>query len=157
MTLTIEAADTSAAALLAAMHAESFPPNQAWDAAAMELLISLPGHLALLALEGDAPVGFALGRLQVPEAEILTLAIMPGARGKGIGHALLQALIAQIAARGGRELFLEVAEGNAAARALYAKVGAAEIGRRRRYYADGADALMLRIALAEGEMSQETA
>jgi ribosomal-protein-alanine N-acetyltransferase len=156
MTLTIQAADKSLAALLAAIHAGSFPANQVWDAAAIELLVGLPGHVALLALEGGEPVGFALGRLQVPEAEILTLAIMPKARGKGFGQALLEALMAEVAAKGGREVFLEVAEGNAAARALYARAGAVNIGRRRRYYADGADALTLRIALAERKIGWET-
>jgi ribosomal-protein-alanine N-acetyltransferase len=46
------------------------------------------------------------------------------------------------------DLFLEVAEPNMAARALYAGAGAKDVGRRRRYYADGADALVLRIDLA---------
>ena len=64
-----------------------------------------------------------------------------------MGWTLLQALLHEAAARGATEVFLEVAESNAAARALYAKAGAQEVGRRRRYYADGADALILRMAL----------
>jgi ribosomal-protein-alanine N-acetyltransferase len=47
-------------------------------------------------------------------------------------------------------MFLEVSERNAAARALYAAAGFAEVGRRRRYYADGADALVLRRDLTGG-------
>jgi ribosomal-protein-alanine N-acetyltransferase len=53
----------------------------------------------------------------------------------------------EAAARGAQEIFLEVAESNAAARALYAKARAQEVGRRRRYYADGADALVLRLVV----------
>jgi ribosomal-protein-alanine N-acetyltransferase len=60
----------------------------------------------------------------------------------------MRALMADAARRGAREMFLEVAEGNAAARALYAGLGAAEAGRRRRYYPDGSDALVLRLALS---------
>ena len=45
-------------------------------------------------------------------------------------------------------MFLEVATGNAAALALYARAGFVEVGRRRRYYADLADALVLRARLA---------
>ena len=51
---------------------------------------------------------------------------------------------------GASEMFLEVAETNAAARALYARQGFGEIGRRARYYQDGqteTDALVLRRAL----------
>jgi ribosomal-protein-alanine N-acetyltransferase len=44
-------------------------------------------------------------------------------------------------------MFLEVSEANGAARALYAAAGFEEAGRRRRYYADGSDALVLRRAL----------
>jgi ribosomal-protein-alanine N-acetyltransferase len=44
-------------------------------------------------------------------------------------------------------MFLEVAERNGAARALYAAAGFAAAGRRRRYYPDGADALVLRRSL----------
>jgi ribosomal-protein-alanine N-acetyltransferase len=45
-------------------------------------------------------------------------------------------------------MFLEVAPGNAAARALYASAGYAEVGRRPRYYPDGSDALLLARALS---------
>ena len=48
---------------------------------------------------------------------------------------------------GGRAMFLEVATGNAAALALYRREGFVEVGRRRRYYADASDALVLRVNL----------
>jgi ribosomal-protein-alanine N-acetyltransferase len=50
-------------------------------------------------------------------------------------------------ARGAAAMFLEVSDRNAAARALYAAAGFAKAGRRKRYYADGADALVLRADL----------
>jgi ribosomal-protein-alanine N-acetyltransferase len=52
--------------------------------------------------------------------------------------------LAAARARGAAAMFLEVAAGNTPALALYAREGFAEVGRRRRYYADGADALVLR-------------
>lgn len=155
MTLNIQAADKSSAALLAAIHAMSFPTDHVWDAAAIELLMGLPGHFALLAQERDEPVGFLLGRIQAQEAEILTFAVMPRARRIGIGHALLQALITLVAAKGGRDVFLEMAQDNVAAKALYAKAGAQEVGRRRHYYADGSDALVLSITVPERKFSQD--
>jgi [ribosomal protein S18]-alanine N-acetyltransferase len=149
MAALIEAVGAEAAALLSEMHAESFPANQAWGASAITLMLGLPGHFGLLAIQQDEPLGFALGRVQADQAEILTIAVRPGARGQGIGRALLNALLAEAAKRGALDLFLEVAEPNMAARALYAGAGAKEVGRRRRYYADGADALVLRLP-AEG-------
>lgn len=68
-------------------------------------------------------------------------------RRAGAGAALLGALMAEAARRGASEAFLEVAESNAAARALYGRIGATEVGRRRRYYPGGADALVLRVDL----------
>lgn len=47
-------------------------------------------------------------------------------------------------------MFLEVAADNDAARALYAKLGFVEAGRRHGYYGDGADALVLRHSLPFG-------
>jgi ribosomal-protein-alanine N-acetyltransferase len=110
-------------------------------------MLGLPGHFGLLATQQDQPLGFALGRVQADQAEILTIAVRPGARGQGVGRALLNALLTEAAKRGALDLFLEVAEPNAAARALYAGAGAKEVGRRRRYYADGADALVLRLSV----------
>lgn len=147
MAVPIKAVGAEAAALLAEMHAESFPANQAWGVSAITLMLGLPGHFGLLAARQDQPLGFALGRAQADQAEILTIAVRPGARGQGVGRALVNALLAEAAKRGALELFLEVAEPNAAARALYTGAGAKEVGRRRRYYADGADALVLRLPL----------
>jgi ribosomal-protein-alanine N-acetyltransferase len=147
MAVLIEAVGAEAAALMAEMHAESFAANQAWGVSAITLMLGLPGHFGLLAVRQDAPLGFALGRVQADQAEILTIAVRPGARGQGVGRALLHGLLAEAAKRGALELFLEVAEPNAAARALYAGAGAKEVGRRRRYYADGADALVLRLSV----------
>ena len=147
MAVLIEAVGVEAAVLMAEMHAESFAANQAWGVSAITLMLGLPGHFGLLAVRQDAPLGFALGRVQADQAEILTIAVRPGARGQGVGRALLHGLLAEAAKRGALELFLEVAEPNAAARALYAGAGAKEVGRRRRYCADGADALVLRLSV----------
>ena len=108
----------------------------------------MPGHVALLASIGAEPAGFVMGRVAAEEAEVLTLAVRPAARRAGIGAALMRALMAEAASRGATEMFLEVSAPNMPARALYAGLGATEAGRRRRYYADGSDALVLRLPLS---------
>jgi ribosomal-protein-alanine N-acetyltransferase len=65
-----------------------------------------------------------------------------------VGAALLDAAMTEAAARGVAAIFLEVSVGNEAARKLYARAGFTEVGRRARYYADGADALVLRSPLS---------
>ncbi|SDB69748.1 GNAT family N-acetyltransferase [Belnapia rosea] len=132
------------AAALAALHAMAFPPAEAWGSDAMGLMLGMPGAFGLWR-PGD---GLVLARAAAGEAEILTLAVAPAARRQGLGAMLLAGAMQGAVLRGAGEMFLEVAAGNAAALALYRSAGFAEVGRRRRYYADGSDALVLRRALS---------
>jgi len=133
-------------ARIAALHAESF--DAPWDEAAFEALIGQTG--VVLIEEAD---GFILIRTVADEAEILTLAVRPPARRLGLGARLVEQGAVEAAARGATRLFLEVAEDNAAARALYARAGFSQAGLRRRYYAraDGTtvDALVLNLSLPD--------
>jgi ribosomal-protein-alanine N-acetyltransferase len=146
--VTPEPAGLAAAPALAALHAASFPPGEAWGPEAIALMLAMPGAFALWAGAEEEPEGFVLARVAADEAEILTLAVLPAARRRGLGGGLLAAAAAEAAARGAGALFLEVSEANHPARVLYAALGFAEAGRRRRYYADGADALILRLELS---------
>jgi len=144
MTGGIEAAGAADAPALAALHEAAFEAGERWDAAAIGVLLAMPGAFGLH-IPG---AGFVLARVAADEAEILTLAVIPTARRKGHAGALLAGAMAAALLRGAGTMFLEVSDRNAAARGLYAQAGFAEAGRRRRYYADGSDALILRRALA---------
>ena len=102
-------------------------------------------------VRGKGLDGFVLSRLAADEAEILTIAVDPAQRGAGLGRKLLSHHLARLAARGVKALFLEVEDSNAAAKALYARAGFAESGRRRGYYrrpdGSGLDALVMQRAL----------
>ena len=88
----------------------------------------------LLALADGMPAGFCAWRQTAPdEAELLNLAVAPTVRRSGVASALLEAL--SRAATG--DIYLEVAEDNTAALALYKKLGWAEIALRRGYYSHG--------------------
>jgi ribosomal-protein-alanine N-acetyltransferase len=133
------------AARLADLHAAAFPAP--WDAAAFEALLDQSGVLAI-----EAPGGFILIRTVADEAEILTLAVDPVARRRGLGARLVRDGAAAAAAGGAARLFLEVADDNTAALAVYARAGFLEAGRRPGYYArpDGRprDALILALNLS---------
>lgn len=131
------------AELLAAIHGGAFPPGEGWGRDAFALQLTLPGVFGFLDRRG----GLVLARVAAEEGEILTLAVLPPARRLGIARALLDAALDEAARRGAAAMFLEVSTRNAAARALYAASGFAQVGRRRRYYSDGADALVLRASL----------
>lgn len=139
---------------LTAIHAQCFSRPRPWSADEFARLLADPACFLV-----DLPEGFALGRVVVDEAELLTIAIMPQHQGKGLGRELLASFLAGAWARAAQTVFLEVAEDNAAARALYRRAGFAEAGRRRGYYSgtDGAktDALILRLACPHGGSDQQ--
>lgn len=124
---------------LAALHAQAF--TAPWGEAEIGVLLDGPGGFALL---DDG--GFILCRAIAGEAEILTLAVAPTARRSGKGRALVEAAASLAIQTGAQSFFLEVAEDNAAAVALYRAAGFAEVGRRRAYYGQ-IDAIVMRRAL----------
>ena len=88
-------------------------------------------YRSFVAESGGRIVGFAVARLLLPdEIEVLNVATGPEVRRQGVGTALVQALLKLP----GQVLFLEVRESNVAARALYARAGFIETGRRKNYY-----------------------
>lgn len=131
------------AGLLAAIHAPAFPPAERWSETSFAELLAMRGTLALIA--GDE--GFVMLRIAGDEAEIITLAVLPDFRRAGLGRALMQAALRLAALQGAEVMFLEVAERNTPARALYAALGFEEVGRRKNYYPDGDTARVLRLAL----------
>ena len=131
------------AAAMAEIHATAFPLAERWGVDAIALQLAQPGAFGLI----DPAGGMLLARAAADEAEILTLAVVPAARGQGRGLALLSAAIARAHGAGARAVFLEVSADNAAAKGLYARLGFVEVGRRQRYYASGSDALVLRLDL----------
>ena len=130
---------------LHALHAQAF--DQPWSAAEIERLMRILGGFAVVA-EDAGTQGFILVRTVADEGEILTLAVAPAFRRMGVGRALVESAAAEAARRGARTLFLEVAEDNPAAIALYDSAGFQAAGLRRAYYARPnarpADALVLR-------------
>lgn len=107
--------------------------DKPWTALSIARMISSPEGFAVIA-GADAPVGFALARATAPEAELLILMVRQSHRRAGLGRALTLAVAAMAAARGADSLFLEVADDNPAARALYERLGFVETGLRRGYY-----------------------
>jgi ribosomal-protein-alanine N-acetyltransferase len=131
---------------LAHIHALAFSSTRAWSAAEFRSLLDQRG----MVLTGDDRA-FALLRVTLDEAEVLTIATAPEHRRKGLARAVLAQAETAVQALGAAVIFLEVAEDNDAARALYAQAGYAQIGRRPGYYlpkdAAPVAALVLRKAL----------
>ena len=122
------------------------------DAYSKELLLALMilHHDSFFVAELDGGVvGYAVGALMRGRGHVISLAVHPSCRRRGLGRALMKALEDALAAKGAAELELEVREDNVEASALYDKLGFKKVGRISRYYSDGSDALLYRKSLDE--------
>ncbi len=83
------------------------------------------------------------------EVQIYRIAVAPGFREQGTGEALLRHILRAGIERGCGLATLEVKAGNSGAISLYRKLGFTEAGRRRKYYNDGGDALLMSLEIRE--------
>ena len=136
------------AAACAAVHGPAFA--HAWSEEEFESLLASSACRADGAFDGEAGklIGFVLSRRAGDEAEILTVAVAAAARRRGAGKTLIRRHLERLRDDGVARLFLEVADDNAAAIALYRGAGFVEAGRRAGYYrradAPPGNALILR-------------
>lgn len=122
------------AADCAAIHAQFFAHS--WSVNDFESMIASAAIFGVAAVKPAKPgfAGFILVRRAADEAEILTLAVAKAHHKQGIGKQLLAHQSEILRRYGVRRLFLEVDEGNSAARRLYDQSGFTQAGTRPAYY-----------------------
>ena len=127
------------ASVLSTLHTSCF--DDGWSIQSVAEILRSPGAFACLAVldhaarvEGPLPVGFAIARIAADEAELLSIGVASSWRRRGIARALLADVLQRTTSAGARAIFLEVAEDNSAAQALYAGEGFLAVGRRAEYY-----------------------
>ncbi|CCD94510.1 putative Ribosomal-protein-alanine acetyltransferase, RimI-like protein [Bradyrhizobium sp. ORS 375] len=128
----IEAAAMRDAKRLAQIHAASF--HRGWGEGEFEVMLAERNTLIHRLRLGRKLIGFIVSRIGADEAEILSVALDPNQRGRGLSRDLLLTHLGHLAGRGVRTVFLEVEENNQPARRLYERAGFATVGRRERYY-----------------------
>jgi ribosomal-protein-alanine N-acetyltransferase len=146
MTVSYEGLHIGDADRCADLEAQLFPGDDPWPAVAFIRELESKHNHYVAARVDAALVGYAgisrLGRKPPYEYEIHTIGVDPEFQGRGIGRAMLEALL-DIA--DGGAIFLEVRTDNDAAIALYESVGFTRLGVRKRYYRiSGADAYTMR-------------
>lgn len=100
--------------------------------------------LYLLALDGERVIGYAGCWISFEECQVTNVAVLPEYRGRQVGTKLFGALIEAVKEKGVTAMTLEVRPSNAPARALYARYGFKDAGRRPHYYQDdGEDAIIM--------------
>jgi ribosomal-protein-alanine N-acetyltransferase len=133
---------------LGALEAAAF--DRPWTEAQLAAQLS-GGDSAIWLIEempygrSSAPVPLAYALfLRLPgEAELLRVATLPERRGQGLATRLLVRALRVLERSGREQAHLEVARDNAPAFALYERLGFSVSGIRKRYYADGSDAVTM--------------
>jgi len=128
----VEAARPRDAPRLAQLHGASF--HRGWGESEFERMLAERNTLVHRLRLGHKTIGFAISRIAADEAEILSIAIDPSHRGRGLSRELLLTHLGHLAGRGMLTIFLEVEENNQPARRLYEWAGFTVVGRRERYY-----------------------
>lgn len=131
-----------------AIEQDAFARDRPWSVEQLwsELaLVPHTRHYVVARQSPRAPVSGYAGLSVGPDvADLLTLAVAPAQRRSGVGRLLLDAVLQEARRRRMREVVLEVRVDNAPALALYRSAGFETLSRRRGYYADGADGVVMR-------------
>ena len=103
----------------------------------------------LIQYEDGCIPGYICCLLLDKEFEIHFVGVAPNFRNRGFGSLLLKTALEKAFRTGAEKAFLEVRKSNVSALNLYKKCGFREIFRRKSYYSDGEDALIMCKVLTE--------
>ena len=98
--------------------------------------------LCLVDEESENFAGYAIFHLMESDSELLAIAVKPRFQRNGIASSLLHEGLDKLNQENGDHCFLEVREGNSAARSLYEKHGFKAYSQRKHYYEDGETAIL---------------
>ena len=116
-----------------------------WSENSISYELTNPLSLWLVAVEDNCVLGYVGSQTVMGESDMMNLAVDPQHRRRGIGALLVNALVEALRLRGSNCLSLEVRTSNENAKALYARAGFIQIGKRPNYYRNPKeDALILR-------------
>ncbi len=138
--------DRDLAAVVALESASQYTP---WTAANFRDALKA-GNLCLVIEDAEGVSGYGVLQMAAADAELLSMAVAPDKRRRGVGRRLLDELVARAIDFKADSVWLEVRVSNRPAIGLYGSAGFAEIGRRKGYYqtvGGREDALMMRLAL----------
>jgi [ribosomal protein S18]-alanine N-acetyltransferase len=141
--VTLRPATESDVPALSALEEQLFGVD-AWSPAVLASELTGPGRAAVVAVSDDEVVGYAVTMASGDVVDLQRIAVHPAHRRAGLARALLAELLTGASADG---MLLEVSADNEGALAFYASEGFSQIDRRRRYYRDGSDAVVMRLPL----------
>ena len=121
-----------------------------WDESDFENELVNSVSLLFVAVSDGKITGYVFVRLITPIVEIISIAVLPEERRRGIGKGLLQKVIQKTAEAEFTECWLEVREPNLSAINFYLSMGFEIVGRRRNYYSNPlADAILMTLVYSK--------
>lgn len=117
--------------------------SDGWTADMLKSAFESGRFFALGAIENGALIGVITVTSGLDDADIEGVVTASAHRGKGVAKTLLTAVIDLLKADKKERILLEVREGNVPAINLYKSAGFKEISIRKKYYADGENALVM--------------
>ncbi len=130
--LVIRQVTESEADTLTEIHKKCFP--RYWNRQAFTDFFAVKGTFAFLIEKENEQVAMMVYRVSFEQVDILTLAVLPAWRKRGIAKILVEKMLENCQALGAKKIFLEVEVGNDPAIKLYENSGFKHIGRRKLYY-----------------------
>lgn len=122
---------------------KSQPRCAQWGMSGWRTEIEVPQSCIYCAVMPDKGVGFIALRMVLDECEIVNVGVLPDCQRQGVGTALLARALAWVRQRGAKHVTLEVAQSNLPAISLYRKAGFKTVGKRKNFYPNNEDALLM--------------
>jgi ribosomal-protein-alanine N-acetyltransferase len=114
--------------------------------------LSSPHSFPLAALGQDGLVlGYICPMQLLDEGHILDVAVRKDFCGRGLGRLLVETALRICREKGADFVSLEVRPSNVTAISLYRRLGFVEVGRRKRYYENGEDAILMEYLFNDSE------
>lgn len=107
--------------------------SEPWSAESL-LLLTRDENFGMVAIDNGIVTAYGGMTCCLDEGSVTNIAVHPDFRRRGLGRAIVRAMLDEAKKRGIRSVFLEVRQSNEAAKALYFSEGFSEIGRRKNFY-----------------------
>ena len=125
--------------------------SEPWPEDAIASQLNGDNHVFLVALDGENVVGYVGMMYVLDEGYISNVAVTSAYRRRNIGDALICELMHRASGLELSFVTLEVRESNESAKALYAKHGFKEVGRRKGYYTKPKENAVLMTVYLKGD------
>ncbi len=125
----------------------SFPKKQAYSKSRFERYCQKHPESFIVAESENRVVGYTIGKPKNRSSKIISLAVKPDFRQKGIGRKLTNSLISLFKKRGAKAVFLEVRTGNKTAISFYKNLGFKILKEIKNYYRNGDNAYSMKLPL----------